>query len=57
MSRKALPRLSQQALEDIVVAVTRATDERGLRVQLRLEDVLLPELLEQMPKPIFGCNR
>ena len=46
----ALPwKLSQETLENILIAVSQAKDERGLFVNLPPELALSPALLEQMP--------
>jgi co-chaperonin GroES (HSP10) len=54
MTAVALPKLHQETLESVSVAVARAKDDRGLRVVLSLRDVLQPWVMEQMPAHIRG---
>ena len=50
------PRLSDETLEELLTAVVRAIDHRGLRIALPLEAVFTPEVLHQFPTPIdFGA--
>ena len=49
-----LPRLSQETLEDLLIAMSWAKDYRGLHICLRPEDVFSQEILEQLPDVILG---
>jgi hypothetical protein len=48
-----LPKLSQESLEKIAVAIIQAKDENGLVLRLNLEDVLTPKALEQFPRSLY----
>jgi hypothetical protein len=50
------PELSEQALEDILVAIANATDSRGLKINLLPEHVLVPEVLMQRAMKIVMGN-
>lgn len=44
-----MPKLSQEAIEYILVAVSRATNTDGMIVHVMLEDIFTEEFLKQIP--------
>ena len=42
-------KFSNDSLENLVIAIIKLTDSRGLKVAVRPEDVLQPWVLEQLP--------
>lgn len=45
-----LPRLSQETLEGLLIAMVWARDFRGLYIHLRPEDVFSQDILDQLPE-------
>jgi len=44
-------KLSNETLENLLIALARAKDERGLIVHIRPQDAFTPFILNQLPCP------
>ena len=54
------PKLSEESLERLVIAIIQLETDRGLKINIRPEDVLQDNILAQIPRPdfkaLFNCN-